>query len=86
MALLRTAGIALAATGVAHFAAPKVFEPISRLAFPHDTDAWIKRNGATELALGAALTLDKTRKAGLVGTALYAAWLGARTAYNRRTV
>ncbi len=34
MALLRTAGIVLAATGVAHFAAPKVFEPISQLAFP----------------------------------------------------
>jgi len=84
MALLRTAGIALAATGLAHFAAPKAFEPISKLAFPNDTDAWIKRNGATELALGVALAVDKTRKAGLVGTAVYTAWLGARAAYNRK--
>ncbi|MFG2005475.1 hypothetical protein ACGFNU_40635 [Spirillospora sp. NPDC048911] len=85
MALLRTAGIALAVTGAAHFAAPKAFEPVSKLAFPNDTDAWIKRNGATELALGLALTTQKTRKAGLVGAAVYTAWLGARTAYNRKT-
>ncbi|MFB4306189.1 hypothetical protein [Actinomadura sp. GTD37] len=85
MALLRTVGIALAATGAAHFAAPKAFEPISQLAFPQDTQTWIKRNGATELALGVALAVDKTRKAALVGTAVYAAWLGARTAYNRRS-
>ncbi|NKZ06982.1 hypothetical protein [Actinomadura latina] len=85
MALLRTAGIALAATGIAHFAAPKVFEPISQLAFPQDTETWIKRNGATELALGVALAVDRTRKAGLAGTAVYAAWLGARAAANRRS-
>ncbi len=57
MALLRAAGIVLAATGAAHFAAPKAFEPISRLPFPQDTQAWIKRNGATELALGVALAV-----------------------------
>ncbi|MEU5879357.1 hypothetical protein [Spirillospora sp. NPDC047279] len=85
MALLRTAGIVLAATGAAHFAAPKAFEPISKLAFPQDTQTWIKRNGATELALGVALAIDRTRKAGLVGTAVYTAWLGARTASNRRS-
>lgn len=83
MALLRFAGLALAATGAAHFAAPKAFEPISKLAFPNDTQAWIKRNGATELALGLALTTDRTRKAGLVGVAAYTLWLGARSAYNR---
>ncbi|MEV4670311.1 MULTISPECIES: hypothetical protein [Actinomadura] len=85
MALLRAAGIVLAATGAAHFAAPKAFEPISRLPFPQDTQAWIKRNGATELALGVALAVDKTRKAGLVGTAVYAAWLGARTVSKSRS-
>ncbi|MFC4911782.1 hypothetical protein [Actinomadura gamaensis] len=84
MALLRKAGIALAATGAAHFAAPKMFEPISRVGFPQDTEAWIKRNGATELALGLALTTKKTRRAGLVGVAAYFGWLGARVAYQRR--
>ncbi|MDT0306400.1 hypothetical protein RM780_05415 [Streptomyces sp. DSM 44917] len=85
MALLRTAGLVLAATGAAHFAAPKAFEPISRLPFPRNTGAWIKRNGATELALGVGLTVERTRKAALVGTALYTAWLGARTAYHLRS-
>lgn len=84
MALLRKAGIALAATGAAHFAAPKMFEPISRAGFPRDTQAWIKRNGATEVALGLALTARPTRKAGLVGVAAYFGWLGARVAYHRK--
>ncbi|WP_433336727.1 hypothetical protein [Spirillospora sp. CA-294931] len=84
MALLRTAGIALAATGAAHFAVPKAFEPISSLPFPQDTRAWIKRNGATELVLGLAISAEKTRKAGLVGAAVYTAWLGARTASGLR--
>ncbi|MQY07845.1 hypothetical protein [Actinomadura macrotermitis] len=80
MSLLRAAGLVLAATGAAHFAAPKAFEPISRLPFPNDTDAWIKRNGATELALGLAVSLKKTRKIGVAGTVAYTAWLGARVA------
>ncbi|WP_030166268.1 hypothetical protein [Spirillospora albida] len=83
MALLRTAGLALAATGAAHFAAPQAFASITKQAFPTDTDAWIKRNGATELALGLALTAERTRKAGLAGLAAYTVWLGARTAMNR---
>ncbi len=45
----------------------------------------IKRNGATELALGVAVAVDKTRKAGLIGTAVYAALAGARAASNRRS-
>ncbi|WP_026413547.1 hypothetical protein [Actinomadura oligospora] len=84
MALLRKAGIALAATGAAHFAAPKMFEPISRAGFPRDTQAWIKRNGATEVALGLALTTKRTRKIGAVGVAAYFGWLGARVAYHRQ--
>ncbi|MFC0039964.1 hypothetical protein [Actinomadura rayongensis] len=84
MALLRTAGLVLAATGAAHFAAPGAFAPVTRIAFPENTRAWIQRNGATEIALGLALTARRTRRAGLAGTALYAAWLGARTARNAR--
>ncbi|WP_018657659.1 hypothetical protein [Actinomadura flavalba] len=84
MALARTAGIALAATGAAHFAAPQAFVPITKMAFPHDTNAWIQRNGATEVALGVALTFAKTRKLGLIGAAAYTAWLGARTVSNAR--
>ncbi|WP_019631498.1 hypothetical protein [Actinomadura atramentaria] len=81
---LRTAGLVLAATGAAHFAAPKAFVPITKVAFPENTRAWIQRNGATELALGVALAVDRTRRAGLVGAAAYTAWLGARAAKNLR--
>ncbi|RFU40334.1 hypothetical protein DZF91_17640 [Actinomadura logoneensis] len=84
MALIRKAGIALAVTGAAHFAAPRLFEPISRAGFPHDTELWIKRNGATELALGLALVPRRTRRAGLVGVAAYFGWLGTRVARHRQ--
>lgn len=35
----------LAATGVAHFIAPALFEPITKPAFPKDTEKWIVRGG-----------------------------------------
>lgn len=83
MSLKRTAGLLLAGTGALHFAAPKAFEPISKVAFPENTRQWIYRNGATELALGLALASDRTRKLGVAGVAAYTLWLGARTATNR---
>jgi uncharacterized membrane protein len=79
MALIRLAGIALAGTGALHFARPQLFEPMTKIAFPENTQQWIQRNGATELALGLALTSRKTRLIGLGGVAAYALWLGSRT-------
>lgn len=70
------AGIGIAATGIAHFIAPSAFEAITKPAFPKDTDKWIMRNGATETAVGLAIALPATRKLGLVGLAVYGAWLG----------
>lgn len=78
MTLIRLAGIALAGTGALHFARPQLFEPITKVAFPENTERWIQRNGATEVALGAALTMQKTRLIGLAGVAAYTLWLGAR--------
>jgi uncharacterized membrane protein len=80
---LRTAGVLLAATGAAHFAAPKRFEAVTALAFPDNTRQWTYRNGATELALGLALTVPRTRKLGVAGVAAYTAWLGARARAGR---
>lgn len=74
------AGLAIAATGAAHFVAPGAFRDITKLAFPKDTDEWIKRNGTTELALGLAIALPPTRKIGLAGLGVYGAWLGSRAA------
>lgn len=81
--MFRTAGILLAGTGALHFAAPKVFEPISRVAFPTDTRQWIYRNGATELALGLAIANRRTRRAGALGFSAYTLWLASRARSGR---
>lgn len=78
----KTFGIVLAATGAAHFVVPEAFEKITELPFPKDTRAWISRNGATELAVGAAIAYPKTRKVGLFGLAAYVLWLGGNIAKN----
>ncbi|WP_424187315.1 hypothetical protein ACOBQX_05755 [Actinokineospora sp. G85] len=79
----KTAGLALAATGAAHFVAPKAFLGITKTAFPQDTDQWVLRNGATELAVGLALSAGKTRKLGVLGALGYLGWLGFNAAKNR---
>ncbi|HEY3014214.1 MAG TPA: hypothetical protein VGJ41_03850 [Nocardioides sp.] len=83
MSLPRLLGGLIAATGAAHFAAPKAFEPVSSLAFPNDTRSWVYRNGAAEVAIGAALMTRKTRKLGLAGLAAYGAFLGSRVVTSR---
>ena len=82
MALLSAGkvGFLLAATGVAHFVVPDKFEQLTKTAFPTDTDAWIQRNGASELAIGAAMMLPKTRKLGILGLFGYGGWLGYNAA------
>lgn len=72
----RKIGLGLAATGIAHFVAPDAFVGVTKSAFPHDTEEWVKRNGATETALGVALLLPKTRKLGVLGLLGYVGWLG----------
>jgi len=72
----RKIGLGLAATGIAHFVAPDAFVGITKSAFPNDTEEWVKRNGATETALGVAILLPKTRKLGVLGLLGYVGWLG----------
>ncbi|GAA3242181.1 hypothetical protein [Actinocorallia longicatena] len=80
----RTAGIVLAATGAAHLIVPKPFEVITRPLFPNDTATWVKRNGVTELAIGAAVAVPETRRPGLAALAVYGGWLLQRAAASRR--
>jgi uncharacterized membrane protein len=70
------AGFLLTALGAAHFAAPEAFEEVTRAAFPENTQEWVKRNGATEAAIGAAMMLKPTRKLGVAALLGYAGWLG----------
>ena len=78
----RTLGLLIAGTGVAHFVAPEAFVGITRAAFPDDTDEWVTRNGATETALGLAMTIGATRKLGVAGLLGYLGWLGYNAAQN----
>ncbi|HEU5005472.1 MAG TPA: hypothetical protein VFT67_00790 [Jatrophihabitantaceae bacterium] len=79
---LRKVGLLVAATGAAHLVKPEAFEGISKAAFPDDTQAWVKRNGATELAIGAALAVPKLRKVGVLGLLGYVGFLGSRAKAN----
>lgn len=81
--MIRLAGILLAGTGVAHFAAPHLFDPLTQAAFPDNPRQWTYRNGATEIVLGLSLTTRKTRLIGLTATAAYAYWLADRVRKNR---
>jgi uncharacterized membrane protein len=83
MSLVSKLGLLVAATGVAHFATPETFEPLTKAAFPADTREWVYRNGATEFAIGTALVLGRTRRLGILGLLAYLGFLGSRAAANR---
>lgn len=78
MALLSVGkvGFLITALGAAHFAAPEAFEEVTKVAFPENTKDWVMRNGATEVAIGAAMMLKPTRKLGVLGLLGYTGWLG----------
>jgi uncharacterized membrane protein len=82
MALLsvRKIGFLLATTGAAHFAAPDAFVEVTKVAFPENTEEWVKRNGASETAIGLAMTLGRTRKLGVLCLLGYTGWLGYNAA------
>lgn len=78
-------GGALAASGLAHFAAPKPFAAISRPFFGDETSRYVKVNGASETAIGLAIAYQPTRVLGFAGLAAYGVYLGDRVVdYGRR--
>lgn len=77
------AGLALAGTGLAHFARPALFESITAPAFPRNTRQNIYINGGIETALGLGLAVPKTRKLAALGTVGYLVYLAGNAARNR---
>ena len=71
MSRLPVIGAALAATGLAHFAKPQLFEAITAPAFPTNTRRHVYTNGTIETALGVGLVAPQTRKFALGGVAGY---------------
>jgi uncharacterized membrane protein len=77
------AGLALAGTGLAHFASPQLFESITKSAFPRNTRQNIYINGGIETALGLGLAASKTRRLAVVGAIGYLAYLAGNVVRNR---
>jgi uncharacterized membrane protein len=76
-------GLALAATGLAHFASPGVFESVTAAAFPRNTRQHVYIDGGLETAIGLALIVPKTRKLALIGGIGYLVYVGSNAARNR---
>lgn len=76
-------GLALAATGVAHFVKPQVFDDLTSQAFPRDTRKHVFIDGGIETALGLGLTSRKTRPLAVIGLLGYGAYLAGSVARNR---
>ncbi|MBJ7353747.1 MAG: hypothetical protein JHC98_02895 [Thermoleophilaceae bacterium] len=79
--MIRITGLLIALTGIAHFIAPQYFKDLTKVAFPEDTDEWIKRNGAIETAIGTSLAVGRTRL-GFLGLGSYVGWLAFNGAKN----
>jgi uncharacterized membrane protein len=76
MALTGKLGLLVAAVGAAHFAAPEAFEGVTRTVHPKDTQDWVLRDGASEVAIGLAMMVPFTRRLGVLSLLGYAGWLG----------
>ncbi|MCH9720486.1 MAG: hypothetical protein K0U67_00345 [Actinomycetia bacterium] len=77
-------GAALAATGIAHFAKPQLFEAVTAPAFPKNTRRHVYVNGTLETALGVGLVAPQTRKFALAGVVGYVGYLIISVVRNRR--
>lgn len=84
MSRLPAIGAALAATGLAHFAKPELFEAITAPAFPTNTRRHVYTNGTIETVLGAGLVAPQTRKFALAGVAGYLGYLILSAVRSRR--
>lgn len=61
----------LSSAGAAHFAAPKLFDPMVPRSLPGSSRFWTYASGAAELALAAALVHPRTRRNGSLATAAF---------------
>ena len=64
----RYSGLALAGAGLAHFTSPRLFEPITKSAFPRNTRQHLYTNGSIETVLGLGFSSKQTRSLATVGS------------------
>lgn len=83
MSRITAVGAVLAATGLAHFAKPELFEPITAPVFPTKTRQHIYLNGGIETALGVGLAVPRTRKLAMAGALGYIGYLAVSAVRSR---
>ena len=81
--VMTIAGVALAGAGLAHFAAPQLFEGLTKPAFPSNTRQHVYIDGGIETAVGLGLISRKTRKPALIGLTGYLLYLISSVVRNR---
>ncbi|HXY63365.1 MAG TPA: hypothetical protein VEI45_03120 [Mycobacterium sp.] len=81
----RFSGLALAGAGLAHFTSPRMWEPITKAAFPRNTRQHVYTNGGIETALGLSFSSRQTRSLAIVGLIGYLAYLGGNAIRHAQT-
>ena len=77
------AGLAIAGVGLAHFTSPRLFDGITKQAFPRNSRQHLYINGGIETALGLGFCRTPDPAAAVVGTIGYVAYLAGNVARNR---
>jgi uncharacterized membrane protein len=78
-------GLALAGAGLSHFTSPRLFEPITKAAFPRNTRQHVYTNGGIETVLGLGFSSRQTRSLAIVGLIGYLAYLGGNAIRHAQT-
>ncbi len=81
----RVSGPALAGAGLAHFTSPRLWEPITKSAFPRKTRQHVYTNGGIETVLGLGLSGRQTRSPAIVGLIGYLAYLSGNAIRHAQT-
>jgi uncharacterized membrane protein len=81
----RFSGLALAGLGLAHFTSPRMWEPITKTAFPRNTRQHVYTNGGIETVLGLSFSSRQTRSLAIVGLIGYLAYLGGNAIRHGQT-
>ena len=79
----RRAGLAVAGVGLSHFTSPKLFDGMTKVAFPCDTRQRVYLHGGVETALGLGLSSARTRPLAIIGAIGYVAYLAGNAARSR---
>ena len=81
----RFSGLAIAGLGLAHFTSPRMWEPITKTAFPRNTRQHGYTNGGIETALGLSFSSRQTRSLATVGVIGHLAYLGGNAIRHAQT-